>query len=65
MVGIAVGKIGYGQRLTFWLVWLLGFITELVYSILHGPKSCNIKYGQWLALQVVKSNMDRGWHGGW
>ena len=43
----------------------LGVITKHVYSILHGPKSCNIEYSQWLALQLVKSEMDRGWHGGW
>ncbi len=43
----------------------LGVITEFVYSILHGPKSCNVEYGQWLALQLVKLDMGRGWHGGW
>jgi hypothetical protein len=36
-----------------------------LYSILHGPTSCNIEYGQWLAVYVVKLDMDRGWHGGW
>ncbi len=24
-----------------------------IYSILHGPKSCKIKFGLWLALQLV------------
>jgi hypothetical protein len=32
-------------------------ITEFIYSILHGPKSCNIKHRQWLALELVKSDM--------
>jgi hypothetical protein len=32
-VGIAVGV-------------AVGIITEFIYSILHGPKSCNIEYGQ-------------------
>jgi hypothetical protein len=27
--------------------------------------ACNIEYGQWLALQLVKSEMGRGWHWGW
>ncbi len=43
----------------------VGVITEFVYLILHGPKSCNIKYEQWLALQLVNSEIGRGWHGGW
>jgi len=42
----------------------VGVITEFVYSILHGPKSCYIEYRQWLALQLMPSNMGRGWHGG-
>jgi len=42
-----------------------GVITKNVYSILHGPKSCNIEYRQWLALQLVKTEINRGWHGGW
>jgi len=36
-----------------------------VYSILHGLKSCNVEYGQWLALQLEKSDMGRGWNGSW
>ena len=40
-------------------------IKEFVYSILHGLKSCNVKYGQWLALQLEKSDMGGGWNGGW
>jgi len=32
-------------------------ITESVYLILHGLTSCNIEYRQWLALQLVPSNM--------
>ena len=43
----------------------LGVITEFVYSILHSPKTCNIEYGQWLAMPLVKSKMGRGWHWGW
>ena len=43
----------------------LGVIMNIVYSILHGQKSCNIEYGHWLALQLVKSEMGRVWHGGW
>ena len=43
----------------------LGVITEFVYSILHSPKTCNIEYGQWLAMLLVKSKMGRGWHWGW
>ncbi len=43
----------------------LGVTTKNVYLILHGPKSWNIEYGQWLALQLVKSEMNRGWHWGW
>jgi hypothetical protein len=39
----------------------LGVITKYVYSILHGPKSCNFENGQWLALQLVKSEMGRGY----
>ena len=52
-------------HIRFYMVRAAGGITELVYSILHGPKSCNIEYGQWLALELVKSDMSRGWHGGW
>jgi hypothetical protein len=26
---------------------------------------CNIEYGQWLALHLVKSEMGTGWHWGW
>ena len=35
------------------------------YSILYdfGPR--RIEQGQWLALQLVKSDMGRGWHSGW
>jgi hypothetical protein len=47
------------------VVVAVGVITEIVYSILHGLKSCNIEYGQWLALQLAKLDMGRGLHGGW
>ena len=43
----------------------LGVIMKNIYSILHGQKSCNIEYGQWLALELVKPEMKRGWHWGW
>ena len=42
-----------------------GVITKFIYSILHGLKSCNIEYGQWLALQLVKTEMGWGWHIDW
>jgi hypothetical protein len=29
------------------------------------PGPCRIEYGQWSALQLVKSDMGRGWHSGW
>ena len=32
-------------------------ITKSVYSIIHGLTSCTIGYRQWLALQLVPSNM--------
>ena len=32
----------------------VGAITEFIYSILHGTKSCKIKYYQWWALQLKK-----------
>ena len=32
----------------------LGVITKYVYSILHGPKSCNIEYGQSVGIAVGK-----------
>ncbi len=35
----------------------VGVITEFICLILHGPKSCKIEYRQWLALQLVKSDM--------
>ena len=35
----------------------VGVITEFIYLILHGPKSCNIEYGLCLALLLVKSDM--------
>ncbi len=35
----------------------VGVKTEFIYSILLGPKSCNIEYRQWLALQLVKLDM--------
>jgi hypothetical protein len=50
VVGIAVGKIGNGAQVGTG-------VGKTLYSILHGPKSCNFEYGQWLALQVVKSEM--------
>jgi hypothetical protein len=43
-VGIAVGV-------------AVGIMTEFIYSILHGPKSCYIKYRQWWALQLIKSHI--------
>jgi hypothetical protein len=32
-------------------------VGKTLYSILHGPKSCNFEYGQRLALKLVKSEM--------
>ena len=58
MVGIAVGKIGNGAQVGTG-------VGKTLYSILHGPKICNFEYGQWLALQLVKSEWGTGWHWGW
>ena len=30
----------------------LGVTTKNIYLILHGPKSCNIEYGQWFGIAV-------------
>ena len=65
-VGFAVGVAVDGTTAKVGIAFdvAVGVITELVYSILHGQKSCNIEYGQWLALQLVKLEIDRGWHWG-
>ena len=62
MVGIAVGKIGNGAQVGTGVGKTLGVIMKYIYSIIHGPKSCNFEYGQWLALQLVKSEWGTGWH---
>ena len=46
MVGIAVGKIGNGAQVGTG-------VGKTLYSILHGPKSCNFEYGQ-VGIEVGK-----------
>ena len=48
---VFLGRVGILVDVAF------GVINKFVYSILHGLKSCNIEYGQWLALHLVKTEM--------
>jgi hypothetical protein len=51
VVGIAVGvKLMMGCG---WHCMVLHHPKSTIYSILHDQKSCKIKYGLWLALQLV------------
>ena len=69
MVGIAVDKIGNGLEVGMVVGVALGVITKNVYLILHGHKSCNIEYGQFIVsigilfvIEVLSINMNRSPH---